>query len=65
MVVLCLKQYIMLLLIFISSCYRDMESSIEELSLNDILENTVKSYDKVLSSHEDILTAKVFISIVR
>ena len=42
-----------------------MESSIEELSLNDILENTVKSYDKVLSSHEDILTAKVFISIVR
>jgi hypothetical protein len=33
--------------------------SIEEISLNEVLENTVKSYDKVLSSHEEILAAKV------
>ena len=33
--------------------------SIEEISLNEVLENTVKSYDKVLSSHEEILSAKV------
>lgn len=42
------------------SHFQQMDSrSIEEITLNEVLENTVKSYDKVLSSHEDILTAKV------
>ena len=33
--------------------------NLEQMSLNDIFEKTFKSYDKVLSSHEEILTAKV------
>ena len=36
---------------------------LDDLSLSEIYENTVQSYGKVLSSHEEILASKVRISL--